>query len=224
MCQDPTEQFAGNSAINAEIHEILASFPEPSRSMMRKKIRQDRAALDKHGTDQADESARHTFREFLVARQLNNAGFCFEYNKKINEQTPDWYDEPNQVVLEVFTCERGGRGATVDRVATRLAEKVTKYSAAINSQSLHFVVAVHGDFLTGYDEEDCKQSITDGRLFEGYPELSGVIFFAETNAVRVKQVDSSTRWKQLYGYWYFRNPDATRKIDLAARLSGEPPK
>jgi len=111
-------------------------------------------------------------------------------------------------------------------VATRLDEKVTKYSAAINSQSLHFVVAVHGDYLIlpNYDEEDCKQSITDGRLFERYPELSGVIFFAETHARRIKQVDGSSRSKQLYGYWYFPNPDATRKLDLAARLSGEPQK
>jgi hypothetical protein len=220
MPQDPLEQFAGNSAINAEIHNILSSFPEPSRSRMRKKIRQDKATLDRLGTDQADESARHTLREFLVARQLNSTGFCLEYNKSVSGQTPDWYDEQNKIVLEVFTYERGGSGSPVQRVATRLAEKVTKYMALVRDKSLHFVIAVHGDFLTAFDADDCKEAIADDRLFERYPEVSGVIFFAETNVVRVKQTDGSMALKQLYGYLYFANTNATRKIDLSMNLRG----
>src|SRR5208283_4502416 len=91
--QDPNEQFAGNKNINAEIHEILGEFPEPTRSRMRKQILQDRDALKSQGTPQADENARHTLREFIVARCLNRNGFNLEYAEKLAEQTPDWYDE-----------------------------------------------------------------------------------------------------------------------------------
>ncbi len=223
MPQDPLEQFAGNSAVNADIHNILSSFPEPSRSRMRKKIRQDKAALDRLGTDQADESARHTFREFLVARQLNSTGFCLEYNKSVNGQTPDWYDEQNKTVLEVFTCERGGSSSPVQRVATRLAEKATKYRALVRDKSLHFVIAVHGDFLTAFDAHDCEEAIADDRLFDRHPEVSGVIWFGETTVVREKQTDGSMAWKQLYGYSYFANTNATRRIDLSMNLRGDEP-
>jgi hypothetical protein len=221
MPQDPVEQFAGNSAINAEIHNILSSFPEPSRSRMRKKIRQNKATSDRLGTDQADESARHTFREFLVAQRLNSTGFCLEYEKSVNGQTPDWYDEQNRIVLEVFTCERGGRSSPVQRVATRLAEKATRYRALVRDKSLHFVIAVHGDFLSAFDADDCEQAIADDRLFERHPEVSGVIWFGETKVVRVKQTDGSMARKQLYGYSYFANTNATRKIDLSMNLRGD---
>lgn len=221
MPQDPQEHFAGNSAINAEIHNILSSFPEPSRSRMRKKIRQAKATLDRLGTDQADESARHTFREFLIARQFNSAGFCLEYDKSVNAQTPDWYDEKNRIVLEVFTCERGGSSSPVKRVATRLAEKATKYRTLVRTKSLHFVIAVHGDFAIAFDADDCKEAIAYDRLFERYPEVSGVILFGETNVVQVKRTDGSMARKQLYGYSYFANKNATRKIDLSMILRGD---
>ena len=220
MPQDPLEQFAGNSAINAEIHNILSSFPEPSRSRMRKKIRQDKATLDRLGTDQADESARHTFREFLVARQLNSTGFCLEYNKRVNGQTPDWYDEQNTILLEIFTCERGGRSSPVQRVASKLAEKARKYRALVKDESLHFVIAVYADFLIWFDADDCKEAIADDHLFERYPEVSGVILFGETNIVQEKQTDGSMASKQLYGYSYFANTNGTRKIDLSMNLRG----
>ncbi len=209
MSYDPSERFAGNSAINAEIHEIIGSFSEPSRSRMLRKIRQNRSVLDKYRTEDADASARHTFREFLVAKQLNSTGFRLEYERKIGGQTPDWYDEQNKIVLEVFTCERGGRSSPAQRVATRLAEKATKYRALVRDKSLHFVIAVHGDFITGLDSDDCEEAIADRCLFERYPDLSGVIFFAETDDALVRQTDGTMASKQPYCYTYFANPNAT---------------
>jgi hypothetical protein len=217
--QDPKEIFSPNPAINADIHEMLVDFPEPSRSRMRKKIIQDRDALLKHRTDETDQNARHTFREFLVAHQLNRNGFNLEYSRKIAEQTPDWFDPQNNLLLEVFTCERGGKSPAVQRVAPRIAEKVTKYKKAIEDNELLFVVAVHGDFLSLLDADDCQQAIADECLFERYPILSGVVFFSESNAFRVKQADGSTQLKQQYRYKYFSNPNATRAIDLTSALA-----
>ena len=219
--QDPKERFSANSAINADIHEMLASFPEPSRSRMRKKIIQDRDALLKHGTDDTDENARHTFREFLVAHQLNRNGFNLEYSRKIAEQTPDWFDVQNKLLIEVFTIERGGSSPAIQRVAPKITEKVTKYKKAIEDNGLFFVVAVHGDFLSFVDADDCQQAITDESLFERYPNLSGVVFFSESNILRMRQADGSTTLKQQYSYAYFANPSATLQIDLTSALAAD---
>ena len=186
---------------------------------MRKKIRQDRDALKSQGTPQADENARHTFREFLVAQRLNLSGFCLEYGKKLEGQTPDWYDEEKRLLLEVFTCERGGKSNPVQRVGAKIAEKVAKYGKAVANKALFFVVAVYGDFYSGFDSPDeCEQAIRDGRLFETYPDLSGVVFFTESDGLKVRQIDGSTKPKQQYLFKYFANPNAIRQIDLTASL------
>lgn len=219
MHHDPNEVFAGNSSINAEIHEILACFPEPSRSRMRTKIRQDGRALRKQGTDQADESARHTFREFLVARRLNENGFHLEYNERIEGQTPDWFDEQSKLLLEVFTCERGGKSPARDRIAATIAKKVTKYQQLVRDNDLFYVVAVYGDFVACILAEDCEDAIRENRIFEFYPDLSGVIFLADGNVVRVAQPDGSMGFKQGYRFTYFGNLASLRKIDLTPKLA-----
>ena len=211
---DPNEAFAGNSAINADIHQLLAEFPEPSRSRMLRQIRRDRDVLMERGTEQADQQARHTFREFLCARRLNQNGFHLEYSRKFGEQTPDWFDPDRRLVLEVFTCERGGKSDPVTRVADRIAEKVAVYRQLVEDQQLFFVVAVYGDFLCGFGEYDCEQAISDGDLFGRYRELSGVLFFSETTVVRRQQQ---------YGFTYFPNAKASRRIDLRESLTGGQP-
>jgi hypothetical protein len=218
MHYDPNEQFAGNSSINAEIHGILACFPEPSRSRMRTKIRQDAKALRKQGTDQADEAARHTFREFLVARRLNENGFGLEYNKKIEGRTPDWFDEKDKLLLEVFTCERGGKSPARERLGATLAKKAAKYRQMVSDKGLFYVVAAYGDFLACLLAEDCDDAIRENRIFESYPDLSGVIFFADSTVFKVKRPDGSIELKQDYRFTYFGNPTALRQIELATKL------
>ena len=220
MQHDPSEQFAGNTAINDDIQEILAGFPEPSYSRMLKKIREVGAAARKQGTEDADANARHTFREFLVGQLLQRAGCSPEYDKRIASQTPDWFDEQNRLLVEVFTCERGGKSQPQRRVADRIAEKVTKYLKIVRENALVFLVAVHVDFVVPLPADEFEQAIGDDRLFEHHLDLSGLIYFAESRPVELKQADGLTKRKQHYRFPFFPNPYAERKIDLAVNLGG----
>ena len=215
---DPSEQFAGNSSIDEDLHEILQRISQPSRTRILKKLRELVHALRKHGSEQVDQGARHLFRELLVGDKLNRAGHHFEYSPKLDGQTPDWYDEENRIIVEVFTCERGGSSRPEERVAEIIEEKVTKYREIIERHSACFVVAVHGDFMTGLDFGDCVDLIRSHRLFERFPELSGVIQFGETCCKPVASPDGSKRMKQLYSYNFIANPSADRTIDLPESL------
>jgi hypothetical protein len=208
------EHFTDNQSINDDLNEILAAFPELSRSRMRRKIREDIATLRKLGTDDAEAQTRHTFREFLVGWQFFQRGYDLEYNRNIGGQTPDWCDESEKLVIEVFTCERGGTSDVVKRVVDCVRDKVGKYGRMVAAESLHFVVAIHGDFLSLLDDFDCQTAAKDGRLFGEEHDLSGVVFFAETNVVLVPRRDGSKRKKQLYRFRYFPNPLAACPIDL----------
>jgi hypothetical protein len=222
MQYNPNERLAGNDSINAVIHEILSKSSEPSRSRMLRKIRQDRDTLAQQRTDQADANARHTFREFLVGYKFNSMGFCLEYNKKISGQTPDWYDEKNRLLVEVFTCERGGRSDPVQRVAGTIDEKVTKYMHIVKRDALRFVAAIHGDFACGFDRDDCERAVSQNRLFEQYSELTGVVFYAETNVVPVDPRDLSMGVRQEYQFVYLSNRSAQHRLDLEYDLDGMP--
>jgi hypothetical protein len=212
-----SEHFTSNRSINNALNEMLAAFPEPSPARMRKKLRQNNAILREQATPEADANARHTFREFVPAWQLFNFGFNLEYERPIAPQkTPDWFDETNRFVLEVFTCERGGNQTNVEkRVSDTISGKVCKYREAVVARSLHFVVGVHGDFHSNFDQIDCQDAALNGSLFSGDPDLSGVIFFAETKVVEIPQPDGTRERKQLYGFTYFANPIAARPIDLS---------
>lgn len=198
--------FADNPNLHREIRSLLASFDEPSRSRMRAKIRHDRAAARDQGTEQADANARHTHHEFVLGRQLQRRGWRPEYNRKIDGKTPDWYDERARLILDVFTCERGGTTAPAGRVVARIAGKIRKYAQTARDHGLCFVVAVYGDRLSGLTAGDCERAIHEGRLFADHPDLSGVIFFTADDT----NIDGNA-----YAYTYFSNPTADRKIVLA---------
>jgi hypothetical protein len=209
----PFEHFTDNQSINNQLNAMLSEFSEASRSRMRKKIRHDIAALKKQGT-KVDAQARHTFREFLPAQQLNHNGFDLEYSKLIGGQTPDWFDESNKLVLEVFTVERGGTSDPMKRMADNVTEKVNKYEKLVVANSLRFVVAVHGDFLSCFEVDECEESIKDHRLFEQHHNLSGIIFFAEFTDPSKPLFQVVKDRQQPYAYTYFANPHAMRPIDL----------
>lgn len=217
---DPLEQFAGNPSINTDLHEILERTSEPSRSRMLKKLREHMRALEKYGSENVDEGARHMFRELLVGDKLNRAGYRLEFSPNIEGKTPDWYDEGSHLIIEVFTCERGGVSELEKRVAQSIEEKVTKYQKIIGTHSVSFVVAVHGDFVACLDFEDCEYLIADHHLFDRFPALSGVIYFSENGCKSVTGADGSTRRKQLYSYRFIANPSAERAIDLSESLQG----
>ena len=213
------EHFTPNQSINDALNEMIGGFPEPSRSRMRRKILHDIEALHRHQTDDADAAARHTFREFIVGWQLFQRGFNLEYDHEIGDQTPDWCDEPKKLAVEVFTCERGGTSDVVKRLVSGVSDKVGKYGRTIAANDLHFVVGVHGDFYSGLDDIDAEDAAANGRLFGAGPDLSGVIFFAETTVIPVPKADGTRGRKQLYRFRYFPNPGATRPIDLTDACS-----
>lgn len=215
---NPNEQFAGNLSINADLHEILGRTSEPSLSRMLKELRANLKTLEKNEDEQADKSARHTFREFLLGDRLNRAGYCLEYDPIIDGKTPDWYDESNKLIIEVFTCEIGAGNELGKRVADKVATKVMRYKKIVDALSVRFVVAVHGVFETCLDEIDCEDLIAEYKLFNRFSGLSGVIYFGEECSQRVAGHDGSTCMKQLYSYHFIANSSAEHAIDLSESL------
>ncbi len=183
---------------------MLARFGEPSRSRMRAKIRADRAALRDQAADStADATARHTYHEFVVGLHLLRSGLSPEYNHRLDGKTPDWYDAGRRLVMEVFTCERGGSTAPGPRVVSRIAQKVRKYSQTVQAQSLRFVVAVYGDALSGLTAEVCERAIHNGGLFATHPDLSGVLYFAEDAAKPADRERRGAIQERSYTFTFF---------------------
>lgn len=112
--------------------------------------------------------------------------------------------------MEVFSFER----PSVKVAADRISEKVAKYGQAVTANSLHLIVAMHGSFDSFFDDIDCESATSDVRLFDHH-ELSGVIFFAETNIGVKRMPDGKMKRKQFYGFTYFPNPTAARPINLS---------
>jgi hypothetical protein len=213
------ERFSYNSAFDEDIHEIIDAFPEPSRTRMRKKIRQDQEVLLRSPNENTDSNARHTFREFLVAYQLQQHGLSLEYGKSISGQTPDWIDEKRKLLLEVFTCERGGCSDPILRTANSIAEKTLKYKAIVEAGALHFVLGIHGDFLSGLNDRfDCEDALAQSGICEG-GVLSGIVFFTETNVELLPLPTGQVRKKQRYSFDFIPNEKATRPLDLTLLLS-----
>ncbi len=208
--------FADNPVIHREIRTMLARFGEPSRSRMRAKIGHDRAALRKHETDQADASARHTYREFVVGLHLLRNGFSPEYNRRLDGKTPDWFDERRRLVLEVFTCERGASPAA-QRLVSRMVVKTQKYAGAVRALSLAFVIAAYADSLSGFAFDDCRRAITDAGVFVQYPELSGILYFAEQPAGHLNSETGTANHTPLREFEYLPNPNALQPINLPGR-------
>jgi hypothetical protein len=146
------EFFTPNQSINDSLNEMLAGFPEPSCSRMRRKIQRDIAALHKHRTSETERQCLHTFREFIAGWELFQHGYDVEYEKPLGTQTPDWVDETNKLVMEVFSFERH----SVKVAADRISEKVARYGQAVAANSLHLVVAMHGTFDSFFDDIDCE--------------------------------------------------------------------
>ena len=187
----PTEYditFAGNSAIDAAIKEMLPCFDPASQRRLRKAILNARMAAEKHKDDNTDAGARHIFRELIPAAQLNANGFNLEYERSIDGKTPDWVDLSRGFMMECLTYERGGSATFHDRVLAAVAGKCSKYGPLASARGFHFVVAVYIDFLTCVLLEECLEEPNRFRAaFEGCAALSALLFFSETRAVRKRQ-------------------------------------
>jgi len=181
-------KYASNSAISADINELLPFFSARSQGRMRKAILDAKKSAEKYRDENTDAGARHIFREFIPATVLNQNGFSFEYEKKVQGKTPDWLDETAKIMLESYTYERGGSSNFHDRVSSSVSAKCIKYRDIVAACSLRFVVAVYIDFLTAILVDECREDSEKFRsVFDNNNSLWAILFFTETQVVSGKQ-------------------------------------
>lgn len=177
-----------NSAIDTAIKELLPHFSPESQRRMRKAILNAKKAAQKHRDENTDASARHIFREFILASILNQNGFAFEYEKRIEGKKPDWLDDTARLMLESYTYERGASSSFLARVTSSITGKCNKYKDIVEANSLRFLVAVYLDFLTGMLLDECREDSKMFRpVFDANDSLWAILFFTETQVVRRRQ-------------------------------------
>lgn len=180
--------FSPDSSINTAIKEMLQYFNEESQGRMRRAILDAKRAAEKHRDENTDAGARHIFREFIPASILNQNGFAFEYEKSIQGKTPDWLDGSARLMLESYTYERGGSSSFIERVTSSVTAKCNKYKEIVATNSLHFVVSIYLDFLSGVSLNECLEDYEMFRpLFDANDSLWAILFFAETQVIGGKQ-------------------------------------
>jgi hypothetical protein len=180
--------FSPNSAIDADIKEMLPNFSAVSQGRMRKAILNAKRSTERHRDENTDAGARHIFREFIPASILNQNGFAFEYEKPILGKKPDWLDDTAKLMLESYTYERGGSSCFLDRITSTVTCKCDKYKNIITANSLRFVVAIYLDFETGMLLEECREEAESLRsVFDANDSLWAILFFTETDCVGRKQ-------------------------------------
>jgi hypothetical protein len=171
-------QFSPNIAINNDILELLIFFDNKSQKKMKKAIYNAKKSAIKHHDENTDAGARHIFREFIPAAELNKIGYLFEYEKEIEHKTPDWIDDKVKIIMEVFTFERGGTNDFINRITTKINLKCEKYDEIIKRYSYHFLISIYLDFLTGITIEECKEYINKFRTIMNINNsLWGILFF-----------------------------------------------
>ena len=183
MTDTGTTTFSPNSAIDAAIKELLPNFSLGSQRRMKKAILNAKKSAEKHRDENTDAAARHIFREFIPVSILNQNGFAFEYEIRLDGRTPDWLDDSAKLMLESYTYERGGTSGLMERLTSSVTEKCAKYKDIIAANSLRFIVAVYLDFLTGISLDECREDVESFRsLFDTNNSLWALLFFTETQA------------------------------------------
>ena len=177
-----------NNTIDIAIKEMLPCFDEISRKRMTNAIANARKAAEKFQDENTDAGARHIFREFIPAYQLNQNGFSLEYEKTMRGKTPDWIDENAKLMMDSYTYERGGSASFLDRISDNINKKCNKYKDIISLKPLHFVVAVYIDFLSDTLVIECREEPHQFKfIFESNKTLSAILFFSESNVVNQRQ-------------------------------------
>ena len=183
MPDTETATFSPNPAIDAAIKGLLPSFSIRSQRRMKKAILNAKKSAEKHRDENTDAAARHIFREFIPAAILNQNGFAFEYEVRLDGRTPDWLDDSAKLMLESYTYERGGTSGLLERLTSSVTEKCTKYKDIIAANTFRFVLAVYLDFLTGISLDECREDVESFRsLFDTNDSLWALLFFTETYA------------------------------------------
>jgi len=173
-----------------------------------------------------------TFRELVLGAFLGSSKFNIEYEREIEEKTPDWciVDEKSKIKCiielinyhidkvtddEIDAKKKAGNsfiGYRPDqndpfhnRSYSRIQGKATYYKGLIQNNNLPYVIALFADFKSAVDYEDIKRILFgEDPIFKLYPEVSGVLFFTE-NLGR-------------YSFFYFANPFATNSLSLPSGI------
>lgn len=201
-------RLAGNDSINDQIHSCLATLDQRDVDPFVKKFRR--------GTD---EQNFHTYRELLLGSHLRQRGWDVRYEQSIHGKTPDWLlpthgDEVKEIVDVVTLHQRRSIDIEIrdfvskgqawsgwitnppNRIFSKLDKKLGAYRNLARYQRLPYTVAAFGEFTASLGPEEISHVLYehDGGLFKDAPELSGVIFFRESNGN--------------YEFNYFKNPQA----------------
>ena len=200
--------LAGNTHINARIHELLR---EIHASDVARFVRKFRGCSDKQ--------CFHTFRELIPGAHLRRSGWDLRYERRFAGRTPDWVlvDDADHVleIIDVVTLHQradtdleiarkasspGGWTGWVttdpDRLFSKVADKADVYASLSAEARVPYIVALFAEFTAPIEPREMSHVLYDrhGGVFTGRPNMAGVIFFRE-------------RFGQ-YVYNYFKNHES----------------
>jgi hypothetical protein len=209
-------QIAGNKSINAAIYRCFGCIHEEDAQTFVKRFREQ-----PHDQDQV----MHTFRELILGGFLASNGLQVRYDQPIDGKTPDWsivdHDGGLRCIVELINFHIykaredkikqhwqtgriwcGWTGSNTDRLYDRIWDKAVTYKELVGQTRVAYVIALFGDFIPDVDPEEVQECLfdTDAGLFALYPEVSGLLFFAENSG--------------RYGFTYIGNPGAIKDFDL----------
>jgi hypothetical protein len=190
-----TTEITGYPAIDLWANYFLPRIKSRDAARFRKKLVEQK---DDH------EQLLHTLRELILGGFLANNGFHLDYEREFDGQTPEWTitDSYSRVIgiVELINFHGdieteksikqalkegrfwvGYQAPSGDRLYDRLREKFSKYKELANREAVPYVVAVQIEFGTSPSGDELHDNLfgKEHGLFSPYPEVSGLIYFAD---------------------------------------------
>ncbi len=213
-------QITGNEKLDESICCFFEYVCEEDRRKFTKKFSKIRSDLDQ---------TRHTLRELVIGAHLRANGFQARYDYAVDNKTPDWcilndesavigiveqrsfhIDKATETEIgkqnelkDNFAYWRDGKRNNVARLYQCIEEKAQTYGSQAISRKVPYVVAVFGEWETALDFDEVRSCLfcEETGLFDIYPEMSGVLYSVEQNALR-------------YLFYYVENPNALQPIAM----------
>src|SRR5207237_64500 len=112
----------------------------------------------------------------------------FHTDQKTREEIRKAFDNANAWL--------GWLGSNVERIYTSIWKKCSVYKPLAEELAVPYIVSIFGDFAAAVHIDEVRQCLfdKDHGLFAMYPDVSGLIFFAESGGV--------------YSFAYIANPIA----------------
>ena len=213
-------QITGNEETNGFIYRFFEYLCEEDQRKFRKYFRSLPPGSDQMG---------HTLRELILGAHLRANGYQVRYDYTINNQTPDWciLDDESAVIGIVelmnfhidkateneirkqsnlknnFSYWRDENKDNIDRLYHCIDLKAQAYRPLVKSLKIPYVVALFGEWEAALDFDEIRSCLlcNETGLFREYPEMSGVLYFVDQNALR-------------YLFYYAENPNSLKPITL----------